>query len=82
MVEADTTIGRLDPGPVELCCFPRSWFIGATSLDGWICETDDAVYSEQLHFIASRLCLIQTVRLDIISKTVRIDIFKNINNIE
>jgi len=35
MVEADTTIGRFDPGPVELCCIPRSWFIGATSLDGY-----------------------------------------------
>jgi len=34
MVEAVTTIGRFDPGPVELCCLPRSWFISATSLDG------------------------------------------------
>jgi len=34
IIEAVTTIGRFDPGSVELCCLPWSWFIGATSLDG------------------------------------------------
>jgi len=35
MVEAYTTIGRFNPGPVELCCLAPTWFLGATSLDGY-----------------------------------------------